>query len=70
MISDDPLIHTTRGNVPVAALKHSVSWRISPLAIVFTETYKDDSGEIVRQDAHVCALAAEAQSDATTQEPA
>lgn len=67
----EPMIHTTRGNVPVASLQHAVSWRITPTAIVFTENYRDSTGEVVRQDSHVCALAAESQSDATiTQEPA
>ena len=52
----EPLIHTIRGNLPVASLKFAVSWRVEPDFIAMTETYTADDGVIVRQDAHVCAL--------------
>lgn len=56
-IATEPLIHTTtRGHLPVASLKHVVTWRIQPDCIVMYETYTADDGVVVRQDAHVCAL--------------
>jgi hypothetical protein len=49
---DEPLIHTTHGNVPVASLEYSTAWEDTPEYIKFTETYRLD-GEIVRQSSHV-----------------
>lgn len=48
----EKLIFTTKGNIPIAGLEHSVEWQIHPTVIVFTESYKLD-GEIVKQSAHV-----------------
>ena len=61
---DEPLIHTTLGNVPVASLAHEVEWRITDDVIHFTERYKSD-GIVVRQDAHVYAFGANADSTAS-----
>jgi hypothetical protein len=65
---DEPLIHTTLGNVPVASLEHEVEWRITDSIVHFTERYRRD-GEIVRQDVHVYAFGAEVIADSTPQEP-
>lgn len=51
----EPLIFTTKGNIPVAGLEHQVEWRVSPEQIIFTETYLLD-GEVVKQSAHVKVL--------------
>ncbi len=60
----EPLIHTTRGNLPVASLTFAVTWRVEPDFISITETYTAEDGVVVRQDAHVCALkGANVQSD-------
>ncbi len=64
---DEPLIYTTLGNVPVSSLKHEVEWRFAEKIIHFTERYKDQDGAIVRQDSHVYAFGADAESDATPQ---
>jgi len=53
----EPLIHTSRGNLPVSSLKFEVKWSMEPTHVSITETYTADDGEVVRQDAHVCALA-------------
>lgn len=68
MLTETPLIHTARGNLPIASLSHSVEWRITDKIIHFTETYRDASGEIVRQDAHVYSFGADATSDASPTE--
>ena len=60
-----PLIHTTRGNVPVASLTYEADWRMTDDVVVFTQRYRADDGEVVRQDSHVYAFGATATSDAT-----
>lgn len=50
-----PLIFTSKGNLPVADLKHEVEWRVTPEQIVFIEKYLLD-GEVVKQSSHVKVL--------------
>ena len=50
-----PLIHTAKGNLPLADLTHDVEWRISPEQIIFVETYRLGE-EIVKQSSHVKVL--------------
>ena len=54
-MSNIPLIHTTKGNLPIDTLQHSVEWRLSPGQIIFVETYTLD-GEVVRESSHVRVL--------------
>lgn len=49
---DEPLIYTTRGNLPISSLVYSHSWEDLETCIKFSETYTLD-GEIVKQSAHV-----------------
>ena len=51
----EPIIYTTKGNIPIAGLEHQVDWRVSPEQIIFTETYLLD-GEVVKQSSHVKVL--------------
>ena len=62
---EEPLIHTTLGNVPVASLKHEVEWRVTDDIIHLTERYLSADGTIVRQDSHVYAFGAGATSEAS-----
>ena len=62
---EEPLIHTTLGNVPVASLTHEVEWRFTDAIAHFTERYRTADGAIVRQDSHVYAFGADAPSDAS-----
>jgi hypothetical protein len=55
----EPLIYTTKGNIPVNGLEHKVEWRVEPAQIVFTETYLLN-GEVVKQSSHVKVLIGEA----------
>ena len=49
---NEPLSWTTKGNIPVSGLKHSVEWTIDDTKIVFVETYSQGD-EIVKQSSHV-----------------
>jgi hypothetical protein len=49
----EPLIFTTKGNVPVSSLAYSVDWTVTDDFIKLTETYRDSAGEVVRESAHV-----------------
>jgi hypothetical protein len=48
---DEPLIHTSKGNLPVASLKYRHEWHEDAVAITFVEEYWLD-GELVRRNAH------------------
>lgn len=49
----EPLIHTSKGNVPVSSLDYSVEWDIQEEYVKLTERYTDKAGEVVRESAHV-----------------
>lgn len=51
--SDEPLIYTTNGNLPVASLTYQTAWDVQDTYIKFTERYLDASGEVVKESAHV-----------------
>lgn len=53
---DEPLIFTSKGNVPVSSLEYYIAWEDKPDYVKFREVYKDKAtGEVVREDAHVLA---------------
>jgi hypothetical protein len=54
-MSDQPLIHTTKGNLPIESLAYSHKWEKNPDYIKFTETYKLGD-EIVRESVHVLGI--------------
>lgn len=49
----EPLIYTSKGNIPVASLKLETQWDVNEDFIKFTERYRDESGEVVKESAHV-----------------
>ena len=51
----DPLVYTTKGNVPVASLVYETAWEITPDYIKFIERYRDGQ-EVVKESAHVYVL--------------
>ena len=53
-MSEEPLIHTSHGNLPVASLQYATRWEDAPDYIKFVEVYRLD-GEVVRESAHVYA---------------
>lgn len=48
----EPLIYTTKGNLPIAQLAYSHRWEDTPDYIKFIETYKL-ADEVVRESVHV-----------------
>lgn len=48
----EPLIWTTKGNVPVAHLQQQVEWRVDPDKIIFVERYYLGE-ELVKESSHV-----------------
>lgn len=49
---DEPLIYTSRGNLPIASLQYETRWEAAEGYIKFVEVYRLD-GEVVRESAHV-----------------
>ena len=54
MNPSEPLIYTSHGNLPIAALQYATRWEDSDDCIKFVEVYTLD-GEVVRESAHVYA---------------
>jgi hypothetical protein len=52
---DEPLIYTSKGNLPERSLEYSKEWEFDNDSIKFSETYKLN-GEVVKQSAHVFVL--------------
>lgn len=53
-IDTEPMVFTTKGNLPVSSLEHYVAWEDTPDYVKFREVYKDKTtGEIVKESAHV-----------------
>lgn len=51
-----PLIHTSRGNLPIASLTYETAWDIQKDYYKFVERYRAADGEVVRESAHVYSL--------------
>lgn len=51
-MTDDPLIYTSKGNLPIASLEYRYAWDDAPGALKFSEIYTLN-GEVVKQSAHV-----------------
>lgn len=51
-MQDEPLIFTSRGNLPIASLQYATRWEETPTYTKFVETYSLN-GEVVRESAHV-----------------
>jgi hypothetical protein len=49
--NDEPLIYTTKGNLPVASLEYRHQWTEDDVAITFIEEYLLD-GEVVKRNSH------------------
>jgi len=55
-VDDEPLIWTTKGNVPVSSLEYETKWVIAPGDFVkLVEEYRLGD-EVVRSNAHVLSL--------------
>jgi hypothetical protein len=49
---DEPLIATSKGNIPLRSVVQVVEWDINDERILFVEKYLLD-GEVVKQSSHV-----------------
>lgn len=54
-MTEEPLIFTTKGNVPVASLHHEIEWRTSEEQVIFIERYLDGE-EVVKESTFICLL--------------
>ena len=53
LATEEPLIWTSKGNVPVSTLTYQTAWDVKDEYIKFMERYLDASGEVVKESAHV-----------------
>jgi hypothetical protein len=49
----EPLIYTSKGNVPISSLTYETEWDVNPAYIKFVERHRDSTGEVVKESAHV-----------------
>lgn len=54
-MTEEPLIYTSKGNLPVASLKYEAWWDRQPDFVKLIERYTLD-GEVVKESAHVLQL--------------
>lgn len=52
-MTDEPLIWTSRGNLPIASLRYETYWENTDNYVKFVERYYAANGEIVKEGAHV-----------------
>ena len=50
-MDDEPLIYTSKGNLPISSLTYKHEWFEDDVAITFAEEYRMD-GELVKRSAH------------------
>jgi hypothetical protein len=55
-MEQEPLIFTSKGNVPIATLTYEHSWNFSNEAVTFTEVWRDETGAIVKNNTHMYAI--------------
>lgn len=48
---DEPLIYTSKGNLPISSLVYTHRWEEDDVAISFIEEYRLD-GEVVKRNSH------------------
>jgi len=51
-LNDEPLIYTSKGNLPIASLAYETAWDVNDAYIKFVERYLL-GGEVVKESAHV-----------------
>lgn len=55
MLDEEPLVYTTKGNLPISSLEYFYRWEHEPEYIKFIEGYTL-GGEVVKQSANVLML--------------
>jgi hypothetical protein len=61
-MTDEPLIYTSKGNLPLSSLTYEVKWERTDTYVKFVEIHRTADGEVVREAAHVLALQGLAES--------
>lgn len=56
MITEEPLIYTSKGNVLQSSLTYEHQWVISEEAISLLEFWRDETGELVKNNVHMYSL--------------
>lgn len=51
--AEEPLVWTSKGNLPLSSLTHQTAWDVQPTYYKFMERYLDATGEVVKESAHV-----------------
>ena len=55
-MNDEPLIWTSKGNLPVSDLEYKVEWKVFDGHVEMHETYTNKDGEVVKNNLHACYL--------------
>ena len=50
---DEPLIWTSKGNVPIAELEYTKEWQDNEDFIIFAEAWRDSTGTVVKNNVHM-----------------
>lgn len=53
LANDEPLIWTSKGNLPISTLMYQTAWDVQDAYIKFVERYLDADGVVVKESAHV-----------------
>ena len=56
LVPCEPLIYTSKGNVPVDSLIYSKEWKVDENFVSFLEFWHDADGVRVKNNVHMCAL--------------
>ena len=55
-MTEEPLIYTSMGNVPEKSLTYDKQWKVGEDIIIFTETWHDAEGNLVKNNVHMYAV--------------
>jgi hypothetical protein len=54
-VNEEPLIWTSKGNVPIASLRYEHAWEDTADAVIFREAWFTADGELVKNNCHALA---------------
>jgi hypothetical protein len=56
LVPGEPLIYTSKGNVPIDSLTYTKDWKVDESFVIFREFWHDSDGNIVKNNVHMFAL--------------
>ena len=56
LVPCEPLIYTSKGNVPVDSLTYKKDWKVDENFVTFREFWYDADGNLVKNNVHMFAL--------------